>query len=283
MTCRRAVALGQHDQRATGGLELLDVGVHPAGGRGAERPAGVALRRLGRAGVVDRVVAQVLRHRLARVEQLLDLGVRDVASHDERAGEREPCLDRVSRQLGPDLVHRPVEVDPHDGGVGLRPPEVLVGGLGQEPRRVGLQRLEEHALGGDLAQRLPVGGAGDGDRDRAARRRGGGAARRGRRGRSTCRRTARRCRSRRVSSSTCCSSSTSRNPCAGAWIPRVGSVVEVLRARVLRGLERELGRRAADRRWPGGTAGRRRCRASAASRRGSAACAAGFRTALVSW
>ena len=114
MTCLRAVALGQHHHRAARGLELLDVGVHPAGRGRAERAGGVALGRLGRAGVVDRVVPQVLRHLLAGVEPLLDLGVRDVAGDDQRAGQREPGLDRVLRQLGEDLGHRPVEVDLHD-------------------------------------------------------------------------------------------------------------------------------------------------------------------------
>ena len=74
--------------------------------------------RLGRAGVVDRVVAQVRRHLLAGVEPLLDLGVRDVAGDDQRAGQREPGLDRVLRQLGEDLGHRPVQVDLHDLAAG---------------------------------------------------------------------------------------------------------------------------------------------------------------------
>ena len=47
--------------------------------------------------------------------------------------------------------------------------EVLVGGVGQVRRRVGLELLEEHALRGDLAQRLPVGRARHRDRDRARR------------------------------------------------------------------------------------------------------------------
>ena len=158
-----AVALGQHHHRAAGGLELVDVGVHPAGRGRAERAAGVALGRLGRTGVVDGVVLEVLRHAVAGVEPLLDLGVRDVAGDDQRAGERQPGLDRVLRQLGADLVHRPVEVDPHD--VVALVLEVLVGRLGQEPRRVGLELLEEDALGGDLAERLAVGRAGDGDGD----------------------------------------------------------------------------------------------------------------------
>ena len=56
MTCLRAVALGQHDHRPAGGLELLDVGVHAAGRGRPERARGVALGRLGRPGVVDGVV-----------------------------------------------------------------------------------------------------------------------------------------------------------------------------------------------------------------------------------
>ena len=72
------------------------------------------------------------------------------------------------RQLGADLVHRPGEVDAHDVAA-----EVVVGDLGQELGRVGLELLEEHAVGGDLGQRLAVGRARHGERDRAARRRGG--------------------------------------------------------------------------------------------------------------
>ena len=47
--------------------------------------------------------------------------------------------------------------------------EVLVGGLGQEVRGVRLELLEEHALGGDLRQRLAVRRAGHRDGDRARR------------------------------------------------------------------------------------------------------------------
>ena len=64
------VALGQHHQASAGRLEPLDVGVHAACRGRAERPRCVALRGLGRAGVVDGVVPQVLRHRLAGVQHL---------------------------------------------------------------------------------------------------------------------------------------------------------------------------------------------------------------------
>ena len=79
-------------------------------------------------------------------------------------GEREPGLHRVLGQLGEDVGHRPVEVDPDDVG--------LVGRLGgrrgrQVLHRVGLELLEEDAVGGDLAERLPVRRARHRDRDRA--------------------------------------------------------------------------------------------------------------------
>ena len=159
----RAVPLRQHDHRATGSLELVDVGVHPSGGRRSERTGRHPLGRLRRPGVVHRVVLQVLRHRLARVQALLDLGVRDVASDDHRAVQRKPGLHRVLAELGEDLRHRPAEVDLDDVAALV---EVLVGGLGQEVRGLALQLLDEHALGGDLAQALPVGGARHRHRDR---------------------------------------------------------------------------------------------------------------------
>jgi len=111
------------------------------------------------------VVLQVLRHLLAGVQTLLDLGVRDVASHDHGAVQRQPGLHGVLAQLGQDLRHRPAQVDLDD----VAALEVLVGGLGHEVRRLGLELLDEHALGGDLAQALPIGGAGHRDRDRQGR------------------------------------------------------------------------------------------------------------------
>ena len=129
--------------------------------------------RLGRAGVVDGVVLEVLRHLLAGVEPLLDLGVRDVAGDDERPGERQPGLDRVLGELGEDVVHRLVEVDLDDDVAARRADAdrvVLVlaevdARVGKEAGRVGLELLEEDALGGDLAEHLPVGRARDRDGD----------------------------------------------------------------------------------------------------------------------
>ena len=120
------------------------------------------------------MVLEVLRHLLAGVEALLDLRVGDVAGDDERAGERQPGLDRVLGQLGEDLVHRPVEVDLDDDvAAGRADADGVVGvlaqvdgsGVGQEAGRVGLQLLDEDALGRDLAEGLAVGRARDRDGD----------------------------------------------------------------------------------------------------------------------
>jgi len=54
-----AVSFGNHDHRAAGGLELVDVAVHASGGGGAEAARGHTLRRLGRAGVVYGMVFEV--------------------------------------------------------------------------------------------------------------------------------------------------------------------------------------------------------------------------------
>ena len=147
-------------------MELSDVGVHPAGGRRPEGARRHARRCLGRSGVVDRVVAEVGRHLLTRVEPLLDLRVGDVARHDQWTAQREPRLHRVPGELGEDRVHRLVEVDPDD-----LPGSDLVGDAGTRhvARRVGLELLEEDPVGGDLGEGLPVGGAGDGDRDGTGR------------------------------------------------------------------------------------------------------------------
>ena len=45
---------------AAGGLEGVDIAVHPPGRGRAEAAGGIALRRLGRAGVIDRVVLEVV-------------------------------------------------------------------------------------------------------------------------------------------------------------------------------------------------------------------------------
>ena len=87
------------------------------------------------------MVLEVLRQTVAAIETLFDLGVRDIAGDDHRAVQRQACLDRITAELGADLAHRASEVDVHDIVAQHR-----VGDLGQEPRRVGLELFEEHAV-----------------------------------------------------------------------------------------------------------------------------------------
>lgn len=73
-------------------------------------------------------------------------------------------------QLRADLVHRAGQIDRDGlvaghGSVGARPGERLVGDVRKVVRRLGLQLLEEDAVGGDLRDGLTVRGAGDGDGD----------------------------------------------------------------------------------------------------------------------
>ena len=132
----------------------------PRRGR-AEGAGGVARGRLRRAGVIDRVVLDVIGQPLPAFEPLAQLGVRQIARHDQRAGEREPRLHRILRQLRQDVLHRPAQVD-----LDHLPAELFLIDLGQILRRIVLELLEEHAVLGDLAERLAVGGAGDAQADR---------------------------------------------------------------------------------------------------------------------
>ena len=156
------VALGDHDERAAMLLEKLDVTVHATGGGRTERAGGHADGRLGGAGVIDGVILDVLRQAFALLESFADLGVRDVAGDDERAGEREARGDRVLRKLGADVRHGTVEVDLHD----LRRVGVLARVGRDEAAGILLKLLDPDTILVDLGLGVAVGGTGDGEADR---------------------------------------------------------------------------------------------------------------------
>mmetsp|Transcript_73891 Transcript_73891/g.159828 ORF Transcript_73891/g.159828 Transcript_73891/m.159828 type:complete len:518 (+) Transcript_73891:377-1930(+) len=138
------------------------VGVH-APSRGRPKGArGVALRRLRRASVVDRVVLHVVGELARLLEDLRDPGVRHVARNDEAARQGHARLHRVLRQLLQDVRHGLVQADLHHGVTLAR-----LGPVRQVLRRVVLQLLAEDALLGDLREDLPVRTAGDTEADGA--------------------------------------------------------------------------------------------------------------------
>src|SRR5206468_1704449 len=76
----------------------------------------------------------------------------------------EAGLDRVARQRGPDLAHRPPQVDLYHVAA-----QLLHVDVGEVLRRVGLELLQEHAVARDLGLGLAIGRARHPDADRAAR------------------------------------------------------------------------------------------------------------------
>mmetsp|Transcript_5151 Transcript_5151/g.17059 ORF Transcript_5151/g.17059 Transcript_5151/m.17059 type:complete len:320 (-) Transcript_5151:576-1535(-) len=145
------VALGQHHHRPSGGLECVHVRVHPSGGGGAKGARDHPVWRLCGPGIVDGVIPHVLGETVALVQPLLQLGVGDVASDDEGAGEGEARLDRAGGESGQDGGHRGGEVDAdYVGGKGG------VSHLWQVLCRVRLEGLQPHTPLVDLAHRLPV-------------------------------------------------------------------------------------------------------------------------------
>ncbi len=163
----RSVALGQHDQRPARRLEPRPRR-SPSGPpwSGPNEPDGVPCRRLGRPGVVDGVVAQVRGHRLARRPAVRRSwrarcpGPRP-AGRSARAGSCTGYRDSSARIS---LIGRFRSIA-HDLAVGLgrrrSSGRYCAGSVSSCSRNT--------PSGGDLRQRLPVGRAGDRDRDRAGR------------------------------------------------------------------------------------------------------------------
>ena len=170
------------------------------------------------------------------------------------------------RELGEDLAHRPAQVDPHHLGRRGRRRSTS----GRYCAGIGLELLEEDALARDLAVGLAVGRARDAEPDRTRR----AVARQPDHAHVVREVLAAELRAdpdRRGRAGSTCSSSVAVAERAAVLVAGRRQVVERVAARELHGLERELGRGAADRRSRGGRAGTPRCRACGSSRRGSAA------------
>ena len=94
-----AVAFRQHDHAAAVGLQLSR---HrsPYGPAvvGPKRAGSITFRRFGRTCVVNRVIFNVLRQPFTVIQPLFQLGVGDIAAHDNRAVQRQACRNRILRQ-----------------------------------------------------------------------------------------------------------------------------------------------------------------------------------------
>ncbi len=154
-----AIALGQRHQAGAGGLQLRDVGIHARRRGRAEGAGRMAGRRLGGPGIVDRMVAQIVRQGLAGGQALGPFGVDEVAGDDHRAAQQHRRTHLEPAERRPDCRHRlgQIERDRARRRDGL---------LRQEARRIVLEALQEHAVAGDPRLDLPVGRAGHAKADR---------------------------------------------------------------------------------------------------------------------
>ena len=111
-------------------------------------------RRLGRAGIVNDALLHVLRQPLPFLKPFVQPRMRDIPGHHDPAGQKQPCRHGVAAQIGPDLVHGAVQIDPHR--IGDR-----CGGFRKVLRRVCLQLLEKYPRVGYLGLDVAVGAAAD--------------------------------------------------------------------------------------------------------------------------
>ena len=106
-----AVALGDHDHGAAVFLEQVHVGIHAPRGGGAEGAGGIPFRGLGRTRVVHGMVLHVLGHAFTLFQAFLQLGVGDVARHDDGAVQAQARGDGVLAQFRQHFLHRAVQVN----------------------------------------------------------------------------------------------------------------------------------------------------------------------------
>ena len=107
----RTVALCYHHEAAAICLELIDVWVHTACRGGSHRTARIAGWRLSWSSIENGMVFEVLRHSFACIETSFELGMSDVASHNNGAAKVDTGGDGVFAELGANGIDALVEVD----------------------------------------------------------------------------------------------------------------------------------------------------------------------------
>lgn len=109
-----------------------------------------SLGSLGRTSIVHNMVLHVLRHGLATINTLLNLGVGNITTDNDRTSQREASLHGVLGDNGKDVLHGLVEINLHSG-ISLVLSELL-----QEATRVVLQLLHKETFGSDLSPALVI-------------------------------------------------------------------------------------------------------------------------------
>ena len=148
----RAVALGEHNHGAAVALEEVNVGVHTASRGRAHGAASHAFGRLGRTGVVDGMVLDVLGQLFAAVQTLLEFGVGNVATHNNRAVEAEAGGYGVLFKFLKHFCHGAVEVDAYHFAFAS-----LTEFFGDERSGIIVHLLNPKAVLVDLAENIAVG------------------------------------------------------------------------------------------------------------------------------
>ena len=147
----RAVALSQHDQAASVVLELVNIRIHTSGSGRSHRTTSHACRRLGRTGVVDRMVLQILRHRFACIQTCFNLRVGYITTDNNRAIQAQTGTNRIFCQDLAYVCHRLVEVDAY--GVAF----TCVAQFSRDERSgIVVHLLDPHTVLIDLALDIPV-------------------------------------------------------------------------------------------------------------------------------
>ena len=80
---------------------------------GPHRTARHTGRSLGRTCIVDGMILEIFGHRLTSIQAFLNLGVCDVATHDDGAVERKTSRNGVLVELCENFRHGAIEVNLH--------------------------------------------------------------------------------------------------------------------------------------------------------------------------
>ena len=105
------IAFGNHDHRASVALEQVDIRIHTPRRRRPKRARCHSFGRLGRSGIINRVIFEILRHLLSCIETFFYFGMGNIPTHYNGSVERQSRGNRIFGQFGKDFVHRAIQID----------------------------------------------------------------------------------------------------------------------------------------------------------------------------